>query len=291
MSWNFELVAGPFQGPANGCVWDGEAVVFSLMEDMRLLRFDPASRQVSEMRKYTNRVNGLAIGPSGELYGAQEGGRRLIQFTTDGRVVKVDALIDGKYHNHPCDLVADRQGRIWFTDPHSPTLAFGPQIFPPLDYAAVLRLEKNERNAWKAVRVTFDTAAPRAIALSPDAKTLFVSDGMRGDHKRELRAYPLAEDGTVGAYAVLQSFGADHRGFHRGIEGLCLDRSGNLLACGGWNQSGPGPAIYVFSPAGKLIAAHPFPADLPNRMCFAGQSLGTLYVTTGTGELYAAEIG
>ena len=38
MSWNFERVASPFQGPANGVVWDGTAIIFSLQP--RLVRMD-----------------------------------------------------------------------------------------------------------------------------------------------------------------------------------------------------------------------------------------------------------
>jgi gluconolactonase len=111
MAWQFELVAGPFEGPTGGVVWDpgrGE-VLFSTIDEGRLLRFDPVSKALSELRRYTNRVNGLALGPNGELYGAQEGGRRLVEFTSDGRTVPVDALLDGKYHNQPSDLVVDRR--------------------------------------------------------------------------------------------------------------------------------------------------------------------------------------
>lgn len=290
MSWNFELVAGPFQGPANGVVWDGNAVVFSLMEDMRLLRFDPASRAVTELRKYTNRVNGLGYGPNGEFYGCQEGGRRLVEFAPDGRMFKVDAPLDGKLHNHPSDLCADRKGRIWFADPHSATLAFGPQIFPALDHASVLRLEKNDRNAWVARRVTFDTVAPRSVLLSPDEKTLYVAEGEPRDGRvRELRAYPVQDDGGVGSYTVLHTFGADHRGPHRGIEGMCLDADGNIVACGGWQKSGAGPLVSVYTSGGAVLESHPLPADLPNRCCFGGKDLDTLYVTTGDGQLFAAK--
>lgn len=287
MAWKFERVAGPFQGPANGVVWDGSGAIFSLMEDMRLMRYDPKGRETAEMRKYTNRVNGLGYGRNGELLGCQEGGRRLVEFAPDGRMFKVDALLDGKYHNHPCDLTVDKAGRIWFSDPHSATLAFGPQIFPALDHASVLRLEKNDRNAWVLKRITFDTRAPRAVLLSRDEKTLYVSDNPgRPKDVRELRAYAVQDDGTVGDYTVLLAFGADRRGVHPGIEGLCVDAAGNLFACGGARASGAGPTIYVFDAEHRLREAHPFPGDRPNRCCFGGE---TLFVTTEDGFLYAGE--
>src|SRR5882757_4472681 len=98
MAWQFEAVAGPVEGPIGGVVWDRSrgAVLFSTVDDGRLLQLDHASKAVTELRRYTNRVNGLAFGPNGELYGAQEGGRRLVEFTLDGRTVPVDAVLDGK---------------------------------------------------------------------------------------------------------------------------------------------------------------------------------------------------
>src|SRR6266852_5967902 len=99
-AWEFELAAGPFAGPAGGVVWEtghGQ-VLFSTVDEGRLLRFNPASREIAEFRRYANRVNGLALGPNGEVYGAQEGGRRLVEFTPDGRTIPVDALLDGKHH-------------------------------------------------------------------------------------------------------------------------------------------------------------------------------------------------
>src|SRR5882724_6338314 len=194
MAWQFEAVAGPYEGPIGGVVWDRArgAVLFSTIDDGRLLALDHASKTVTEMRRYTNRVNGLALGPNGELYGAQEGGRRLIEFTPDGRVVAVDALLDGRYHNQPSDLVVDRRHRIWFTDPRHPVIPFGPAIFPFLDHCSVLRLERNDRRAWVASRITYDTASPRAVLLSPDEATLYVADGeAKEGQARELRAYPL----------------------------------------------------------------------------------------------------
>src|SRR6266851_3413078 len=293
-AWRFELVAGPFEGPVGGVVWQaGDShVLFITVDEGRLLRFNHASKEITEFRRYANRVNGLALGPSGEIYGAQEGGRRLVEFTPDGRLVAVDALLDGKYHNQPSDLVVDRRHRIYFTDPRHPVIPFGPAIFPFLEHCSVLRLERNDRRAWVATRVTFDTVSPRAVLLSPDEKTLYVADGEpRESHGRELRAYPIRDDGTVDHPIVLHTFGADHRGHHRGIEGMCLDADGNIVAVGGWHRSGPGPLVHVFSPAGAVLETHQIPADLPNKCCFGGDDLATLYVTTGGGHLYRAKAG
>jgi gluconolactonase len=293
-TWQFERVAGPFQGSLGGVVWDGARgrLLFSAIDEGRLLWFDPAGKAVSEFRRYANRVNGLALGPNGEIYGAQEGGRRLVEFTPDGRTVAVDALLDGRYHNQPSDLVADRRGRIYFTDPRHPIIPFGPAIFPFLDHRSVIRLERNDRRAWVARRMTFDTVSPRAVLLSLDEKTLYVADGEpRDGERRELRAYPIRDDGTLDHPILLHAFGADHRGPHRGIEGMCLDAGGNIVAVGGWQRSGPGALVHVFAPNGAVIESHPIPGDLPNKCCFGGRELDHFYVAAADGSLYQAKAG
>lgn len=292
MSWQFQRVAGPFEGEAGGLVWDGEAMLFTTVDEHRLLRFDPVTREVSEARRYTNRAKGLAYGPQGELYAAQEGGRRIIQFMPDGSVTALKALLDGKYHNNPCALTVDATGRIWFCDPFHPIRIFGPALFPPLPHGSVLRLHRDDRRNWALRRITFDTVSPRALALSADGTTLFVADGeVSSPGDRELRAYPVRPDGSVGAPRVLHVFGRDWQGAHRGIEGMCLDAEGNLIAVAGSNAAGPGPLVMVFDPGGRVLESHPLPGDLPVACAFGGRDLGDLYVTTAQGELYVARTG
>ena len=71
---------------------------------------------------------------------------------------------------------------------------------------------------------------------------------------------------------------------------MCLDADGNVVACGGWKRNGPGPLVYVFSPAGQVLKTYDLPADMPNRCTFGGPDLATLYVTTATGELLACKL-
>ena len=70
---------------------------------------------------------------------------------------------------------------------------------------------------------------------------------------------------------------------------MCLDGEGNILACGGWRKSGPGPLVYVFSPAGAVLETHKLPGDAPMRCAFGDASLDSLYVTDGDGCVYRAQ--
>ncbi len=287
MSWEFERLGGDYESPLGGLTWTGNTLLFSVPAESRILSYDPASDSVSEFRRYTNRTNGLACAPDGSIYGAQGGGRRIVHFAHDGSTVVMPHLLDGRYHNQPNSLFVDARGSIWFTDPHSPVRSSGPQIFPPLDHASVLRLDHEEhRRLWDLRRVTYDTRAPRALAVSHDERMLYVAetDNTPGG-TRELRAYRLEAREVLGAPSVMHTFGEDHRGAHRGIEGLCLTAQGHLVACAGWRQSGPGPLVYVFAPTGEIVGSHRAPADMPVACAFGGADRATLYVTTGAGAL------
>ena len=298
MSWDFEKIAGPYGSPTDGPVWDGEALLFTQLTfpfnaaNNRILRYDPSSGEVTDFRRWTNRTCGLAFSRSGVLYGAQSGGRRLVRFNADGSTSPLAHKLGGIYHNQPKDLAVDRRDRIWFCDPHGDLReAMNPQIHDKLDHASVLRLESPSLDG-SITRVTYDTDAPMALALSPDEQTLYVAESSQDpDGPRELRAYPILEDGALGQYRLLLAFGKDGgewRGdVHRGIYGMCLDNGGNVVAVAGGEEAGPGPMVYVITPEGRILESHPLP-EAPTNCAFGGHESNDLYVTTIVGSLYRA---
>ena len=296
MDWEFELVVGPLGDPTDGPVWDGYGLLFTQLAtpantiNNRILRYDPQTGEVSDYRRWTNRVVGLAFSADGTLYGCQSGSRRVVRFNQDGSSTPMAYLVDGKYHNQAKDLAIDRQGRIWFADP-----VWGPPVqgglraheLEPLSihHRSVLRIATPSRHS-EIQRMTYDTNAPVCVLLSADERTLYVAESNDDEPgQRELRAYPVLEDDTLGPYALLNSFGADRRGVHRGISGMSLDTAGNVIACAGWLHSGPGPMLYVISPEGRILETHPAPAE-PTNCAFGDSDLSALYVTTSEGNLY-----
>jgi gluconolactonase len=293
MAWRFELVHGPLGRPIGGLAWDGSGMLFSDVEASVILRWNPHDGTVSTLRKYTNRTAGIAFGSGGVLYGCQSGSRRIVRFMPDGPVTTTATQLDGKYHNNPAHLVVDAKERVWFSDPDLSALAVGPgpQRFPPLDHQSILRLTRAPRPAftWRLERMTYDTRVPAGVAISPSQNTLYVAESdNRPGGVRQLRAYPIRDDGTLGAHIVLHTFGEDYRGIHRGIGGMCIDKEGNVVACAGWQRSGPGPLVYVFSPTGAVLETHTVPADLPVTCAFGDEGRDSLYVTTSAGQLFRA---
>lgn len=285
MAWNFELVAGPCKGRTGGLAWDGSGMLFSAVAEERILRYDPATGKTDLFRNYSGRTNGLAVAKDGTVYGAQEGGRRVVHFRKDGSTGAMPDMLDGKHHNQPTDIIVDGKGRVWFADAYNAQVPYGPPVYPMLDHASVLRLQQ-ANDGWRVVRVTHDTSGPRAILLSPDEKTLYVADGdaERGNLQR-LCSYPVKPDGELGHVKVMIDFVV----VERGIEGMCLDSDGNIIACAGWKKAGVGPMLYVISPSGTILESHPAPADMPMRVAFGDAGLASLYLTAADGGLYRAK--
>ena len=281
--WTFEQTTEPYSGITGGVVWDGEAILFTQTDGDRVIRYEPRSGKTVDFRKYTNRTHGLAFSPSGELYGCQQLSRRIVRFNADGTTTPMTyRFSDGGYHNMPYDLAVDRKNRIWFSDPMHPLPARGPAR-PHPNHQSVLRLEQLPDRSWVLKRMTHDTRRPGGVLVSADQNTLYVADS--DDDRAELRAYPIHADGSLGDHAVLHTWGKDHRGRHRGVDGMCLDADGNIVACAGSSRSGPGPMVHVFSPTGRVLETHPTPVD-PVNCTFGDADRTTFYMTSHGGGLY-----
>jgi gluconolactonase len=292
MDWTFELLMKPCGIPlTEGPVWDGEQLLFTHIHASSILRLDVASGAISPWRTGTNRTNGLAFDSQGRLFCCCSGGRSVLRFDPDGTDTVVTDRIDGKRLNTPNDLAIDRKGRIWFSNPiNSGNWDRTEQT--ELPDQSVLRCDPQPDGSYTTTRVTFDTTMPNGVLLSQDQRTLYVAEsGYAKGVPRELRAYPIRDDGSLGTFATLFTWGEDARGAHRGIDGMCLDRDGNILATAGWEVAGPGPMIYVFSPTGRVLETHPVPAIRPTNCAFGGADMSTLFVTTTEGHLFRARTG
>ena len=291
MAWQyqFELLTRPYGGVSEGPVWDGEAILFTHIPTSRIMRYDPTSGTIAEARGGTNHTNGLAFDSHGNLFGCCSGGRAIVRFDGDA-IAPVADRVDGQRLNTPNDLAIDRRGRIWFTNPWNAG-NIDPSEVEELDNRSVLRADPQSDGSYTVSRVTFDTTMPNGVLVSPDQRTLYVaeSNSDRLDLNRELRAYPIKDDGSLGGHRTLHTFGRDADAVHRGIDGMCLDAEGNILATAGWELGGPGPMIYVFSPTGRVLETHPIACNRPTNCCFGGPGLTTLYVTSTDGHFYRAE--
>lgn len=275
--WQFEVLA-EFPVLLEGPAWDGSGLLFTEIANERIQRFDPQTGKCSVFRENTNKANGLMFDASGKLFACEGGGRRMVRYDGGETTVLADSYT-GKRLNSPNDLAIDALGRIWFTDPR-----YGDREGLELDHESVYRLDPQEDGSWSIHRVTYDTTSPNGILISADMKTLYVAQSSNEPGgERELRGYPIHDDGSLGEYQVLHNFYPN-----RAIDGMCFDADGNIIATAGYDQGGPGPMIYVFSPRGRVLETHPLPVDRPTNCTFGDSDLQTLYVTTAYGYLLRA---
>ena len=277
MAWRFEHVAGPFEGPAAGLAWDGAGMLFSILSpgpragEGRILRFDPKLGETSVFRPFTNRTSGIAFGRDGALYGCQELSRRIVRFNPDGSASLLATLVDGRMHNLPTSLAIDSRARIWFCDSKSPLRTSGPHIYPQGDLESVLLLRRPREEMlrrpresgdpiWLLNRLTSTLDTPRALALSPDERTLYIAD------RQGLHAFTIRDD----------ALDARRRLSERALTGLNVRHDGCIVACAG-------TSLLVLEASGAVRETWPFPGGESVNCAFGGQDL---YVTTTTGELW-----
>ncbi len=285
MTWKFEQIDGPYGNVTEGPAWDGETLLFTSIQQSRIMRHDPATSRSTVYRENTNHANGLMFDPDGVLYACEGGARRVVRYEADGTATSLTNGFEGKRLNIPNDLAIDLQGRVWFTDPYYEGSAgsWSEDVSnKDLDHDSVHRLDPQADGSWSINRVTFDTTRPNGLLFSLDYDVLYVAQsGRREDEYRQLRAYPVNKDGSLSEMEVLHDFGQN-----RGIDGMCLDTEGNIIATAGWREGGSGPSIYVFSPSGEVLERHDLPVDRPTNCTFGDADLTTLYVTTIEGYLF-----
>ena len=288
MAWKFELVAGPFGCTSEGPAWDGRHLYFSLIQQSRIMRYDPKTGECIEWKSASGGANGMQFDASGRLVVCCALGRSIARYEADGTLTTLVDRLGGKRLNTPNDLSIDRKGRIWFSNPWNHGL-IGDSAAKELPDDPVLRADPGPDGRWTLTRVVSDTTSPNGVLLSLDERTLYVSECDYGeDRLRELRAYPINDDGSLARHTVLHQFGKDYRGTHRAVDGMCIDAEGNIIACAGWAKSGPGPLVYVFAPSGRVIETHALPADHPANCTFGDADMQSLYVTTRAGHLLRA---
>ena len=288
MTWEFELIQPPYGDVSEGPVWDGSALLYTQIQACRIMRYDPQTKELSVYRTDTNYANGLVMDSERRILACEGGARRVVRYEPNGNVTVLADGFEGSRLNIPNDLVLDGQGRIWFTDPFYEG-AGGPFSYDrtnkDLDHDSVYRLDPAADGSWQVRRMTFDTTRPNGLLFSQDYRTLYVAQsGRRPDEKRELRAYPVEDDGRLGACTVWHDFGE-----YRGVDGMCLDTAGNIFATAGFELGGPGPSIYVFSPNGEVLQRHDVPALRPTNCAFGDEDLTALYITTTEGHLFRVQ--
>jgi len=252
---------------AEGPVWSYDGfLVFSDSVVDKLRRITPGSTDVV----FADRAGGAmgnAYDVEGRLYTCEFRDRRVTRTLKTGKVEVLAARFEGKRFNAPNDVVVRRDGNVYFTDP-----AFGAQQDSrELDFYGVYHITpKGELEAIAKWRTR-----PNGIALSPNGRTLYVSDS----DARNVRAYDLDGKGIASKERIVVDKITGIPG------GLRTDEKGNLYRAAN--------RVYVYAlsnngPA-KLLGEIPV-AETPSNIAFGDADMETLYITART-SIYRVRLG
>ena len=232
-------------------------VYFSDIPNERIHKVDKDGK-LSIFREKSNRANGLMVNAKGEIVACEMAGR-VVAISSDGKKVRVLAdNFEDKPFNAPNDLVIDKQGGVYFTDP-----SFGAKKPLPQGKTGVYYIAPD----GKVTRLIDDLGLPNGVKLSPDEKTLYVIP----TGPAEMMAYPVEAPGKLGKGRVFCKLQGKDSKKGTGGDGCTIDTKGNLYIT---SQIG----VQVFNPEGNFLGNITFP-EQPANVTFGGSDMKTLYVT------------
>ena len=275
---------------ASGCRWsegpqwfgDHHCLLWSDIPGNRILRWDEASGSVSSFREPSNQANGLARDRQGRLLACEHLTRRVTRTEIDGSITVLADRFDGKRLNSPNDIVCQRDGSIWFTDP--PFGIHGWWEGEPAASELPQAVYRIDPDSGALHQVITDLAGPNGLAFSPDESVLYVVES-RAAPSRLVWAYDLAVDGQLSNKR--RQIDAEGAG---ALDGIAVDMDGNIWC--GWGsdgRQGASPALLdgvrVFNPQGLAIGHIHLPERCAN-LCFGGERRNRLFMASSH-SLYA----
>lgn len=214
-------------------------------------------------------ANGTTLDPQGNLLVCRHSARDLIRIAPDGTQRVLATHYQDKRLNSPNDVIVAPDGAIYFTDP---PWGLGRNDVREQEHASVYRLAPDGTLA----AVASDMLAPNGLALSPDGKTLYVSESWWQIRPQFISAYRVRPDGSLGPPRRFYEVPVGTP------DGMRVDQHGNV-----WTTAGNG--ILILSPEGELLATIPVP-ESPANLTFGGPDGKTVLITAET-SIYAIRVG
>jgi gluconolactonase len=287
----FEVVTDGLQFPEGPIAMADGSVLLVEIRRKTLTRVFPDGRQ-EIVAEIDGGPNGAAIGPDGAVYVVNNGGFEWVKtpsggVTTHGHaphdyksgsVQRVDLKsgavrtlyveCDGRPLRGPNDLVFDRDGGMWFSDPgkvDAEWIHHGHLLYARTDGSMIRRVRD-------------PMVTPNGVGLSPDQKTLYVAETLTS------RLYSFA---ITGPGRIAEPGGGWNEGVRGPLPGrqmldsLAVEADGHV--CVGTLING---GITVFFTDGR-IEHHPMPDPMVTNICFGGPDMRDAWITgSGTGTLY-----
>lgn len=264
---------------AEGPAWQGThgRLLFSDVPNRRLNAWYEEDGRVEVAIDATWFMNGNAVAPNGAVWHCEHG-RRCISRSPSNLARSPEPIIthyDGKRLNSPNDVTVAPDGSIWFTDPIFGIVmpSQGALAEPELDHRSVYRFDPAN---GELIRVA-DFEQPNGVALSPDGKTLYVSDtslslgevpGFAAGSKHEVSRFYRQPNGSWGNRT---RFCRTNHGYP---DGFTTDARGWL-----WVSAEDG--VHIWSSEERRLGFVPIDGTVSN-LCFGGSDGRRLFIAAGT---------
>jgi gluconolactonase len=212
--------------------------------------------------------NGLTLNNEGQLVICQHGDRRIALLTASFKEPKPEfkTLADnyhGKKLNSPNDVIVDKQGNLFFTDPPYGLLKNVNDSSKQIPFQGVYKVKTD----GTVILLVDSLTRPNGIALSPDQQTLYVANSDQPISK--WYSFHIKGDSLTDAKIFYSTKPAE--GENGLPDGLRVDKNGNLFA------TGPG-GIWIFNSEGKALGRIKLAQATAN--CAFSADGKTLYMTS-----------
>jgi gluconolactonase len=262
----FEFTEGPIWHPVD------HYLLFSDMPGDVRRRWD-ARRGVVEMKRPSNKCNGMTYDAELNLIVCEHATSSLIRERADGRREVLASHFQGQELNSPNDVCVHSSGAIYFSDPwYGRMPVFGVERPRQLGFQGVYRVAPNGGEPRLVVdRHLFDQ--PNGLCFSPDERQLYINDTTQA----LIRVFDVEADGNLASPRVFAS--SIRSELEPGLpDGMKCDQRGNVWV------TAPG-GVWVYSSNGDLIGKVRVP-ELVANLAWGGPDFRTLYLTA-THSVYA----
>ncbi len=213
--------------------------------------------------------NGLILNPEGKLVLCQHGNRQLALMNAplDQPAANFSAIAgnyNGKRFNSPNDVVYNRAGEAFFTDPPYGLEKNMDDPLKEIPFQGVYKVKKN----GEVVLLVDSLTRPNGIILLPNEKTLLVANS--DPAKPNWYAFDMTDSGRLANGRIFWSAAGYDQQLKGLPDGMKADKTGTIFA------TGPG-GIWIFTNRGVLAGKIKLPEASSN--CALSADEKTLYIT------------
>ncbi len=260
---NFVFIEGP--------VWHPDGfLLFSDIPADRIIHWSEENG-FSDFLNPSANTNGLSFDKDNMLLMCSHGKRSVLRLDANGETQTLAHTFGGLKLNSPNDLVINKKGWIYFTDPCWGLTNQEQSPDKELRFNGVYLIKNDsllliDSTLWR----------PNGITLSPDQRMLYVSDMFtdnKADTVKTVYRYLLDDSGLAVERKLLKVINPSHQilGRVNGFDGLKTDLSGNIYC------TGP-EGIVILNADGDYLGTIKTP-NTPANCAWGGNDYQSLFIT------------